>query len=248
MPKFNDSDVDVIICWPKSMDYPLWRDFILNHKHYFNKIFIVFTETHAGIDYSAFVQGALDDKKQFVFIWPRPLISGEDWRSVAVNEALDLSTSNWVWFTEQDLFILAPSFWPIIRLRMQSHDVIGYKEGNRIHPANMWVKREFINKTKRDFGVVPDQMDHFGRFYFNLRHAGANVHFLKYQEQRENTFYHMNGLSHNLSLIQRGEDPVYKVDEFNDYIKMSLKVEPQDDRYQLMCGEYLRKLQYADTN
>lgn len=236
----EEAHIDLIICWPKSMDFPLWRDFIVNHTDYFNKIIIVFTETHVSEDYTDFVKAALKGD-QFIFINPGPLESGQDWRDQAVNLALEQSTSHWVWFTEQDLFVLSPSFWSIASLRMLDYDVIGYKEGNRLHPANMFVKREFINKTRKYFGIVPDQLDHFGRFYFDLRHAGARVHALKYDLDR-GTYYHMNGLSHNLSLVQRGESPVYKTDEFNKYLQMGLHVDPLDERYKKMCEDYLARV------
>lgn len=243
------SHIDVIISWPKSMDYPLWRDFIVNHLEHFNQIFIVFTETHAGIDYSHFIQDSLKGHSQFTFIYPEDPRGSEDWRNKAVNAALDESTATWVWFTEQDLFVTSPSFWLILASRMRQYDVIGYKEGNRMHPANMLVKREFINKTKRDFGIVPDELDHFGRFYFQLRHTGANIHTLKYDPNGDsNTFYHMNGLSHNLSLIQRGEPPVYKLKEFDDYVRMTLTITDLDPRYKEMCEKYLETVSDANTN
>lgn len=243
------SHIDLIISWPKTMDYPLWRYFILEHLEYFNKIFVVFTETNAGLDYSDFIKTALPGD-QFEFITPPALESNQDWRNQAVNAALDKSIATWVWFTEQDLFILSPGFWSIVALRMTSYDVIGYKEGgSRIHPANMFVKREFINKTSRDFGIVPDKLDHFGRFFWQLRHSGAKIHAMKYDaDANSGTFYHMNGLSHNLSLVQRGEEPNHQVDEFREYLAMSLQVDPQDDRYKTMVEAYLLKAGYANPN
>lgn len=240
--------IDLVICWPKSMDYPLWRYFILEHLDYFNKVIIVFTETNAGIDYSDFVKSALKGK-QFIFIDPPPLESGQDWRDQAVNLALEKSSAHWVWFTEQDLFVTSPAFWSILALRMLEYDVIGYKEGNRMHPANMLVKREFINKTPRYFGIVEGKMDHFGKFYFGLRFTGARIHAMKYDpDQNIGTFYHMNGLSHNLSLVQRGDEPNHKVYEFNEYLKMSLQISPLDDRYKNMVEGYLGKIKNESIN
>lgn len=236
------SGVDLIISWPKSMDYPVWRAFILKHYELFGKIFIVFTETNTDPDYSKFVEMALD-KENFVFIYPGPLEPGQDWRDQAVNLALEKSTANWVWFTEQDFMVLTPAFWAIVSLAMTRSDAIGYKEGQRLHPANLWVKREFINKTKKFFGVIPDKLDHFGRFYTELRLSGATIHQMKYEggNNVHDTFYHMNGLSSNLSLIQRGELPNYKEDEFADYLKLSLQVNPMDFTYRRMVIDYLKE-------
>jgi hypothetical protein len=243
-PQQFKSSIDVIVSWPNSMDYPLWREFIVRHKSLFNRIFIVFTETNTGIDYTDFVKSALD-YPEFCFIYPEPIKAGEDWRDKAVNRALDESTANWVWFTEQDCLPISPSFWPIVALGMARFDALGYKEGQRMHPSNLWVKREFINKTPRDFSIKPNELDHFGKFYFSLRFSGAKIHTFKYQGGTDNhdTFFHMNGLSHNLSLIQRGEPPVYKEDQFSDYVRMSLEIEPLDPRYKEMCEKYLAGLE-----
>lgn len=230
------SDVDVIISWPDNMDYPLWREFILAHTHYFNKIFIVFTETNTGISYKDFVREALQHPQ--IEFMDSKTTDGEDWRSVAVNMALDKSRANWVWFTEQDLFITSQTFWSTIRVCLTRYDVIGYKDGaTRMHPSNLWVKREYINKTGKDFGIVPNKLDHFARFYTQLRVSGATIKALPYDPANSH-FYHMNGLSSNLSLVQRGELPNYRPDEFNQYIAMTLQVEKLDPRYKKMCEEY----------
>jgi hypothetical protein len=245
------SSIDVIVCWPNSIDFPLWRKFIKEHLDFFNKVIIAFTETNSGIDYTQFVQEALLEEcvngDKFVFLFPETG-PGEDWRNVAVNAALEESNASWVWFTEQDLFVLSPSFWSIMALRALEYDAIGYKEGSRVHPACLFVKREFINKTGRNFGIVEGKLDHFGRFYFDLRHVGAKICTLKYNDQGEGTFYHMNGLSHNLSLIQRGEDPNHKVGDFIEYLKLSLLIQPQDPRYKKMCDDYAERVSSAGSN
>lgn len=244
----NQSNIDLIISWPKSMDYPLWRVFITQHREFFKNIIIVFTETHAGVDYSDFVKSSLTGE-EFIFI-DSPAVQGdEDWRDLAVNLALEKSTAHWVWFTEQDLLVLDPRFWSMIALWMLSYDVIGYKEGQRFHPSNMFVKREFINKTRRYFGIVPDKSDHFASFYFDLRQSGAKIRNIKYYgDQHRDTFYHMTGLSHNLSLIQRGEMPVSKVEEFNEYLSLSIAVDSVDPRYKQMVEDYFRKLHDESSN
>lgn len=233
------SDVDVIVCWPDSMDFPLWRDFIVEHLRYFSKVYIVFTETNLGIDYTDFVTKALAEHEQIVCMKSRKLEKNEDWRNIAVNQALEQSEAKWVWFAEQDLFVLSPSFWTTIKGYLQRYDVVGYKDGaTRMHPCNLWVKRKYINKTRRDFGIVPDKLDHFAKFYNDLRHSGATMKKLDY-DPAEGIFYHMNGLSSNLSLIQRGEQPNYKDDEFRAYVYMTMDAKHIDPRYKKMCEEYL---------
>ena len=140
--------IDVIVAWPKPCDYPLWRQFIRDERERFGRVYVVFTE-HAGPDLSPFVRSVFPD---VTFIEAR----GEgDWRDVAVNAALDRSTAEWVWFTEQDL-IAGP--WPDL-----TADAYGFPEGNgRWHPASLFVRRSIIDRTRRYFGTPP--VDHFWMF------------------------------------------------------------------------------------
>ena len=222
------SDVDLIICWPVSVDYPLWREFIKVHRQFFNKVIVVFTKTNQGFNYESFVQDSMKDE-DITFLSSRELKANEDWRNVAVNEALELSSSNWIWFTEQDLFVIHTAFWPMIARFMLEFDAIGYQDGaTRLHPSNLWVKREWIEKTGKDFGIVPNVKDHFARFFTSLRLSGAKI---KKLDDPSPYFYHMNGLSHNWSLLERNEEITYKPDEFKGYLELCLKQDNLDPRF-----------------
>lgn len=238
--------VDLIISWPKSMDYPLWRDYIVRRTGRFNKIIIVFTETSEGIDYSdGIIEHLKNASKKFLFIHSGPVDPNEDWRNRAINQALTYSTAPWVWFTEQDFFIYDDdAFWRTVEEQQDGHDVIGYHEGDRLHPACMLVRRSAIDKTRRDFGIVPGVLDHFGKFVLDLQDQGVCIFTLPYQGRRtpDQLFYHMNGLSHNLSLVQRGEKPVYKHEEFDRYLTISLMVKPLDIRWKTMVSNYLKSI------
>ena len=229
---------DVIVCWPKHLDYPLWRDFIKKHGHFFGKVIIAFTETHQEDDYSTFVMNDLGEDG-FVYLFPETP-SGEDWRNIATNMALDQSTSRWIWFTEQDFFILDPNFWVATRAAIdQGYNAIGFKDGNtRMHPCNLWVERSWIEKTGRDFGIVPDKLDHFARFWTQLRLNAAHIYDIGYDMTKPSLFYHMNGLSHNLTLVKNGEPVTYKEDEFAQYIYMTLNVDGLDRRYMKLYNDY----------
>jgi hypothetical protein len=232
-------EADLILCWPNSADYPLFRDFLLTHKKGFKKIIIVFTQTNSGRDWSQFVMESLlayDIEKQFVFIKSYKVKAHEDWRNVAVNKASEKSSAKWVWFIEQDLFILDQAFWTEILKAQENSDVIGYMDGKtRLHPSNLWVKRSVIDKTSKDFGIVPDKLDHFAKFFNSLQLIGSKIMLIKENEY----FYHMNGLSHNFSLISNGGKPNYKPDEFQEYIQMSLQIEPINEDYKKICEDYL---------
>jgi hypothetical protein len=212
------------------------RTFLKYLADLFNNVYVVFTQTNKGIDYTQFVRDNLD-RDNIICINSFDVKGDEDWRNIAVNKALDLSSSEWVWFLEQDLFIDTELFLPKVKKYMKKYDVIGYMDGiTRLHPSNLWVKKEYIDKTKRNFGIVVSELDHFAVFYKNLVDSGANI---KYLKDGTELFVHMNGLSHNLSLLQDGQQPNYKVEDFDKYLIKSLEIIDQDERYSKMCKAYL---------
>jgi hypothetical protein len=234
-PELPKSDIDLIAVQASNVDFPLWRDFIHTHRDYFNKVVVVFMNPNEGDDYREFIKTAMagDD---ITFMDSRPLTSGEDWRNVAVNQALDVCPSNWVWFTEQDFFVVSAAFWALIARLMLDRDAIGYKDGaTRLHPSCLFVKRYFIDKTHRDFGIVPDRLDHFARFFTSLRLSGANIGLIEPSYNGTEIWYHMNGLSHNLTLLRRGELVTYKPDEFLGYLQLCLQQENLDPRFKAMA-------------
>ena len=74
---------------------------IHNNVDKFNKIIIVFTDMKTSGDYRQWIQNVMA-KDNVTFIENDEVSSGKDWRDVAVQKALKLSTSEWIWFTEQD--------------------------------------------------------------------------------------------------------------------------------------------------
>lgn len=209
---------DVIICHPFHLDYPLWRKFIHENRARFKKVIIVFTDMNVrDLDYRGFVQNAMA-KDDVIFLDCLPAKANEDWRSKAVNMALTVSDAGWVWFTEQD-FTPLEGFWDAIYQRedISVDDVMAIKEGDRIHPACLFVKRKLIDETSKDFGVTPDEADHFYKF---VRELG-----FMYIIPQE-FWAHMNGLSQNMWMLQQGIDPNYKPKEFKEYCKKCLKVDP----------------------
>lgn len=207
---------DVIISWPDNNDYPLWRKFIKENRETFDKVIIVFTKTHSEVNYKEFVT---DHTQDCTLLECPSLISGEDWRSVAVNYGLSFSSSEWVWFTEQDFYITDELFWEDVNqvIRENMSDFIGVLEGQRIHPCSMFVKRSVIDRTSKFFGIVPDKSDHFFVFTQEVRKLLPALAFVDRKYWK-----HYNGLSHNFSLISRGERPVYQPIEFYDYLSQCL--------------------------
>jgi hypothetical protein len=199
---------DVIVCWPRNCDFPLWRRFIGDNRWRFARVLVVFTQ-HPGGDLSLFVRGQLDAE-----FFDSPDSNSGDWRDVAVNHALAYSDAEWVWFTEQDFLIKDPkAFWgSVSAARTQA---IGFVEPEslRWHPACLFVRRAAIDQTSRYFGTEP--VDHFYRFGRELERI-TRLHPVQGYE-------HLQGVSQNHALLDRGETAgLWRMDRFRQYLKDSL--------------------------
>ena len=228
---------DIIVCWPRNNDYPLWRQYIHLNRSLFNEIIIVFTETNFGEDYREFVKQVMfEDRVQFVEITPVP--SHEDWRNWGIHQALLQSyNAEWVWFTEQDFFP-SPDFWHEARNKMQYSRVVGIQEGERIHPACLFMKRDLLTSQEWDFGIIPDRGDHFIKVVNKLMEINEKIDFIP-----PTIWEHLNGLSHNWSLIERGDLPNWNVERFNKYLEDSLKVEiPLDPKWENTAKNYFKRI------
>ena len=198
------SKVDIIVCHPYEIRYPVWEKMIRANMDYYNKLFVVFTKGNfTGKDYSGEVGLALLSP-QVVFLDMPAVGEGfpnSDWRHTAVRYALAQSEADYILFLEQDLLI--PSLKVVQDFK---GDVLGIKEGDRIHPAFLLVKRELINKTDRDFAAYPDkEMDHFDKFIAQLPIP---------EILPKSEYYHMAGFTHNEALVAQGKEPNYRPDEY----------------------------------
>ena len=186
--------INLLVVFPLSCDYPLFRYNLKRFREFFQDIYVGFSDHHLGVNYSNFVRKDLDFA-HFVDVVP----SGGDWRDDAVNQLLDIMTPcTHVLFIEQDFLIKDKTFF--VRLFAQDHDFLYYQEGERIHPAFALVKKEIIDRTHKNFGVVYPQ-DHFGWFFEEVRQyaEGENIdNWVKWKED----FYHMQGLTQNYKCIK----------------------------------------------
>lgn len=229
---------DVIVAWPRNCDYPLWREFIRTNRDRFNLVIIVFTETHYGEDYRQFIRDAM--LRDYVLFIDNPQVGkDEDWRDLAMHQALIQSyNAQWLWFTEQD-FIPLEGFWEDIERDYNYGDeVIAAYDDKRMHPCSIFIKRETLQtKTRKNFGIVKDVSDHFSLIQRDLEQNNAVI----YKIPRE-LYEHLNGLSHNLTLIYNGSEPVWQPQRFTKYLLDSIKVAvPLDPRYIKLVEEYLKK-------
>ena len=196
---------DVIVSWPRTCDYPSWREFIWRERERSAKVIVVFTELAGPTDYRDFLRENL----------PAECYDsdpgGRDWRDVAVNLALDHSTSERVWFTEQD-FEVTEAFWPQF-----TPTAVVPEDGSRLaHPCCLLTERTLIERTSRYFGTPP--VDHFWLF-------GNELGELTPLTPIEGGYRHWQAISEGQMLIGQGERPKFHPDQFHDWLRQSLSAD-----------------------
>lgn len=229
---------DIVISWPRNADYPLWRQMIRDNRDRFNEVIIVFTETNQGDDFREFVKQAMF-QDHVLFVQSPPVVRNEDWRNVAVNFGLMQSLhSEWIWFTEEDFFPMG-TFFKEWEEKADNFDVLATFDASRMHPCNILIRRSTLyEKTRRNFGVVTDELDHFGMIQKQLQQAEG----VKIYSMPNSCYYHMSGLSHNMRLIADGEEPNWEKEAMFFYLHDCLNVSvPLDPRFKLLAEEYLLK-------
>ena len=102
---------------------------------------------------------------------------------------------------------------------MNGDEAFGVIQGERVHPCSLFAKKEHIDMTSCNFGIVPNVSDHFSIFTEELRKHAIIM------KISEGNYYHHNGLSSNFTLLTNGEKPNYKPEVFAEYMKKSLDVD-----------------------
>lgn len=230
---------DIIITWPNNCDYPLWREWIKHARKKFGEVYVIFHDTHSSPNYALFVRDALwNDRITFVTYGDIP--SGEDWRSWGIRYALNDSKADRILFLEQDFFMYE-GFWEKVDSYC-AYPVIGILDGVRIHPCFLSMTRKAIDASCKNFGIVPNVSDHFGLIQKDIEAGlcGPYTFIPTYKENIPPLYHHMNGLSHNLRLMQEGQKVTYKPDEFRDYLRETLTVlVPLSPVYEESVKKYL---------
>jgi hypothetical protein len=231
---------DIILCWPSTADYPLWRRFIKNFRNNFREVIIVFTQTYGyEYDFKYFIRMAMRSDKITFLESPQVNYSEhQDWRNIATKFALDmLYKPDWIWFTEQDFFATKEFFDEVNNLEV-NFEAIGVKEGPRLHPCSLFIKNSALELTKRDFSIIKDRGDHFVRIQQNIESSGLKIAYIN-----EN-YKHFGGLTSNFHLILKNQPPNYKKVEFDEYLIecLSQKEIEIDDYFKERATNYLYKM------
>lgn len=138
----------------------------------------------------------------------------------------------WIWFTEQD-FYPGEGFWDEVqRLENEGCEVIAVYQADRMHPCCIFIKREALDKTKKDFGIIKDTADHFCKIQRQLESSGVKIGKID-----PKTYTHLNGLSSNMCLAGLGEAPNYEPHAYFSWLEQCLSVTvPMDGRFAEFTG------------
>jgi hypothetical protein len=210
-------NIDLITIWPRDHDYPPFRKNLQRLEPYYNRAIIVLNGQHGQPDYGTWLANNTNPKKTIIRT-SRQHHGNEDWRNVAIQEGLEVSKAEWVWFIEQDFFF-TDSFVQKLLAATNTYNVIGFWESNRLHPACLLIRRAIIDATKKDFSVIPGKLDHFGAFSEEVvAIEGEAVGTFEKVGIAPTEWYHMQGLTHNYNLCRRSDlSGIYLREEFLTY-------------------------------
>lgn len=221
---------DLIVSWPRHMDYPLWRQVIHEERGRFAKVIVVLTNMNVNKDYSNFIKKAMR-VDGITFFMISPAEAEEDWRDMAIKGALKESNAPWIFFTEQDFF-WNTGFWECVSEQESKYGYIVGMVGERVHPCCIFLKRNVLNKTSKDFGVIRDVSDHFSRIQNDLANEPRF-------EIPQDLWFHFGGLSQNMFLLMNGSKELYLPQDFANYVKACQKVTvPMHDDFLKVFNSY----------
>ena len=173
--------VDVLSQYCLHCDYPIWREHLKKYRDKFNKVILYPNEYYRDLDFKAFAKENIKETwvENHVIDWTTP---GIDWRQAEVEPMLELSDSEWVYFSEQDWFVKDwdKFYEAIFKAMEEGADAIGWMNPTHfpyLHPACFFVKRELLDKTKLDFRCHSEINggDHFAMITRDLEKLGAKI-------------------------------------------------------------------------
>ena len=220
---------DIVFTHPDNVLFPIWMNWINDHRKEFNRILVSIHKKHIdGWDFTPEIKTWA--KTCDVDIFEPEVNHSIDWRNLSVNHCLDNSSSEWILFLEGDFFVKnIEKLFKDFELHIPHHKIAGYAQGTRLHPSFLLVDREIINKTSRDFS--PIETDHFGKFSREILKEVGDYYDL--DMLHNGSWFHMNGLTQNYTLVQLGEKPNHDIPSFMLYNITSLDL--KYPRYNELC-------------
>lgn len=228
---------DVILTWPTGCDYPLARLQLKTHRKYFKDVIIAFNPKGA-LNFSEFIRTA---HKDFTCLFSP--VDNECWREAAVTLALQESKSDEVIFTEQDFFIKDEQFLIRVAEARKKYDIVGIRQGNRLHPCFIQTSRKLIEKTSKDFSVQGQDKDHFQKFAAEALAAGSFIDLKDIGLFEGTDWYHFSSMTWNLWRVLNDDvREMHEVNEFLVYNAYSRTKQVKQDPRWLALTYYAEKL------
>jgi hypothetical protein len=207
-------------------DYPILRH-LLNAKWKFDQVILFPSRHHGKIDCEEFLKSNI----KATWVTRPPIDYGvEDWRQAECIPCLPHSKSSWLWFSEQDFFVDDwEEFFAYIEEQMKTADLIGWWHDSAfpyIHPCCMFIKREMLDKTNKDFRAHPETIgsDHFAMITRDVERLGGKI--VKIQDDGWTNWeraFHMAGLTYPYQNFD-GDNTIFgvgNVESFYVYNKLA---------------------------
>ncbi|SRR6266581_5066497 len=201
----------LIVCWISNNDYPLFREWLEKYHSFFDEIIIHWDIMFRFPFYNAFIQSSLSHIPNIKFLdMVQRELGVDDWRHAATTEMLRHATGDWIISIEQDWF---SKDWDRLlnasEQAMKNSDLFGWYNPTNfpyIHPAYFFIKREMLEKTRKDFSPHAEinGADHFAMITRDALDNGAKL--IKLQDlgfvtdkldPRETDCFHLGGVNQN---------------------------------------------------
>lgn len=203
----------ILVTHPRDVLYPIFYWRINRDRALFNKVIVVMTQSGSTREYTDYIKTAIKD----VTVITNYPYEGKDWRHDAVREGLYEVRSDHVLFLEQD-FLVHDGFFEAICELGESYQTIGFREGERFHPACLLTSMAALAKTGKDFSVDPDVGDHFVKV---SRELDALGNWVSLRDLLLPKWHHMSGLTQNFRLTSN----FHHEQEFFEYLYCSNKMD-----------------------
>jgi hypothetical protein len=231
---------DLLVCWIKHCDYPLFRRFLRRHRSRFAKVIIYWSEHFRNMYYNRFIEKDLADLN-ITFLQNIPYKYGyEDWRNIATNLMLKSSDSEWVCSIEQDFFTRDwDKLFALVDKARETNDLVGWgaKAGIKnfyIHPSFWFMKRSVLEQTRMDFSATQGE-DHFGLITRDAENLKAKIYCierdggLRCDVSSDADCFHQGGINQNY--LQADENYAYhRTELFYIYNWWSLRAGVQQNQ------------------
>lgn len=229
--------LSALISWPDGFDFPLFRKNLEKLKRHVDEVVICFTH-HGNASLKEWLRQNLQGCVLLDVDTYTQLNYQGDWRSQSTNRMIDAAQGDWLLSLEQDFFIKDyDTFFSTVKKAMDNYDVIMFPETNRFHPACLFVKKDILKRTRRDFSTNGTGVDHFAMVTDDLKGMSryVDLHTLGLEERRD--WLHMRGLTDNYFAPK----PYFDSPSFHVYNNACLSITPISDYWMsemIRCKKY----------